>query len=39
MPKLPDGRLVTYPNLGHGLLPVKADVLARIAAFVGGLEP
>jgi pimeloyl-ACP methyl ester carboxylesterase len=38
MPKLPDGRLVTYPKLGHGLLPVRDDVLDRIAAFVAGLD-
>ena len=38
MPKLPDGQLVTYPKLGHGLLPVRDDVLDRIAAFVGGLD-
>jgi predicted alpha/beta-hydrolase family hydrolase len=31
---LPDGRLVTYDGLGHGLLPVRDDVLDRIAAFL-----
>ena len=38
MPLLPDGRLVTYPRLGHGLLPVREDVLDRIAAFLAGLD-
>jgi uncharacterized protein len=38
MRRLPDGQLVTYPKLGHGLLPVRDDVLDRIAAFVGGLD-
>lgn len=32
-------QLVTYPRLGHGLKPVLADVLDRVAAFVGRLEP
>jgi predicted alpha/beta-hydrolase family hydrolase len=27
--------LVTYPRLGHGLLPVLDDVLDRVAAFLG----
>jgi predicted alpha/beta-hydrolase family hydrolase len=39
MPKLPDGRLVTYPKLGHGLLPVREDALDRIVEFLRGLEP
>jgi hypothetical protein len=26
--------LVTYPNLGHGLMPVLDDVLDRVAAFL-----
>jgi len=26
--------LVTYPRLGHGLLPVLDDVLDRVAAFL-----
>ena len=30
----PDGRLVTWPKLGHGLLPVRDDALDRIAAFL-----
>ena len=32
------GTLVTYPNLGHGLLPVREDALDRIAAFIAGLR-
>jgi pimeloyl-ACP methyl ester carboxylesterase len=39
MPALGRGRLVTYPGLGHGLLPVREDVLERIAAFLRELEP
>jgi len=35
---LPDGRLVTYERLGHGLLTVRADVLDRIAAFLLEVE-
>ena len=38
MPTLRRGTLVTYPKLGHGLLPVREDVLDRIAAFVAGLD-
>ncbi len=34
---LPDGELVTYPRLGHGLKAVLEDVLDRTAAFVEGL--
>jgi hypothetical protein len=33
--RLPDAELVTYPRLGHGLLPVLPDVLDRVASFVG----
>lgn len=29
--------LVTYPRLGHGLLPVLPDVLDRVAAFLASL--
>jgi hypothetical protein len=29
---------VTYPKLGHGLLPVLDDALDRVAAFLGGLK-
>jgi predicted alpha/beta-hydrolase family hydrolase len=32
--RLPSAELVTYPRLGHGLKPVLADVLDRVAAFV-----
>lgn len=38
MPLLTHGSLVTYPRLGHGLRPVLDDALARIAAFLRGLE-
>jgi uncharacterized protein len=38
MPALRGGTLVTYPRLGHGLKPVQADALDRIAAFVASLE-
>ena len=37
--KIPGATLVTYPRLGHTLKPVLGDVLDRVAAFVGGLEP
>lgn len=37
VPRLPEGRLVTYPRLGHSLKPVMADALDRIAAFLAGL--
>jgi uncharacterized protein len=30
--------LVTYPKLGHGLLPVLDDVLDRVAAFLESLD-
>ena len=30
--------LVTYPKLGHGVLPVLDDALDRVAAFLGGLQ-
>jgi len=36
IPALSEGRLVTYPGLGHGLLPVRDDALGRIAAFLRG---
>lgn len=39
MPKLRRGELVTYPGLGHGLLPVREDALDRIAAFLARLDP
>jgi predicted alpha/beta-hydrolase family hydrolase len=31
--------LVTYPRLGHGVLPVLDDVLDRVAAFLARIEP
>jgi predicted alpha/beta-hydrolase family hydrolase len=33
--RLANVELVTYPRLGHGLLPVLPDVLDRVAAFLG----
>jgi predicted alpha/beta-hydrolase family hydrolase len=37
---LPEGELVTYPRLGHGLTAVLDDVLDRTAAFIARLpEP
>jgi uncharacterized protein len=32
--RLPSGRLVVYPGLGHDLTTVREDVLDRVAAFV-----
>jgi predicted alpha/beta-hydrolase family hydrolase len=34
LPSLPRAELVTYPGLGHSLLPVLADVLDRIDRFL-----
>jgi pimeloyl-ACP methyl ester carboxylesterase len=34
MPALARGRLVTWPRLGHGLLPVREEVLDTVAAFL-----
>jgi len=34
MPMLAQGRLETWPKLGHGLLPVREAALDRIAAFL-----
>ena len=31
--------LVTYPKLGHGVIPVLDDVLDRVAAFLSIIEP
>ncbi len=42
MPLLAHGRLVTWPRLGHGLLPVREAALDRIVAFlaeVGAADP
>jgi pimeloyl-ACP methyl ester carboxylesterase len=38
MPLLPDGRLETWPRLGHGLLKVREAVLERIVAFLHEVE-
>ncbi len=38
MPTMRNGRLVTYPRLGHNLRPRLDDVLDRVAAFLAGLE-
>ena len=38
MPMLANGRLELWPRLGHGLLPARAAVLERIAAFLADLE-
>jgi predicted alpha/beta-hydrolase family hydrolase len=35
---LADGRLVTYPRLGHSLAPVREEALDRIAAFLRALD-
>ena len=32
--RLPEAQLVTWPRLGHGLLPVKDEALERVAAFL-----
>jgi predicted alpha/beta-hydrolase family hydrolase len=37
--RLPQASLVTYPRIGHGLLPVLDDALDRVAAFVRDLGP
>ena len=36
--RLPQATLVTYPRLGHGLLPVLEDALDRVAAWLVALE-
>ncbi len=35
MPLLPRGRLVTFPRLGHGLLPVLDEALDALVAWLG----
>ena len=35
---LPNAELVTYPRLGHGLLPVLDDALDRTARFLAALS-
>jgi predicted alpha/beta-hydrolase family hydrolase len=37
--ELADAELVTYPRVGHGLLPVLDDAVARIADFAARLDP
>jgi predicted alpha/beta-hydrolase family hydrolase len=37
IPALPDGRLLTFESLGHGLLPVREEALDRIAVFLDGI--
>ena len=34
---LPNAELVTYPRLGHGLLPVLDDALDRVARFLAAI--
>lgn len=34
---LPHAELVIYPGLGHGLLPVREEAAARIAAFLASI--
>lgn len=36
--RLPRARLVTYPRVGHGLLPVLGEALSVAAAFIAGLR-
>ena len=38
MPMLAQGRLETWPKLGHGLLPVREAALDRIVDFLAGVE-
>ena len=35
--RLPAAQLVTWPRIGHGLLPVKDEALARMARFLEAL--
>ena len=36
--RLPTAQLVTWPRIGHGLLPVKDEALARMARFLEALS-
>jgi len=36
--RLPSAELVTYPRLGHGLLPVLDDAIDRVATFLASLD-
>jgi pimeloyl-ACP methyl ester carboxylesterase len=38
MPLLPLGRLVTFPRLGHGLVPVLDEALDALVAWLGGVR-
>jgi predicted alpha/beta-hydrolase family hydrolase len=38
VPLLAEGRLETWPKVGHGLLPVREAALDRIVAFLGEVE-
>ena len=38
MPALAQGRLVTYPRLGHSLKPVLDEALDRMAVFLAGVD-
>jgi pimeloyl-ACP methyl ester carboxylesterase len=37
--RLPAGRLVIYPGIGHGVGPVLDQALDEVAAFVRSLRP
>jgi predicted alpha/beta-hydrolase family hydrolase len=37
--RLPQAELVTFPGVGHGLLPVIDAAMDRVAAFVRQLQP
>ncbi len=37
--RLPSGRLVTYPSVGHGLAPVLDAALDEVRDFIAGLSP
>ena len=38
MPALPNGRLITWPKVGHGLGPVLDEALDDVATFLRGLD-
>jgi len=38
MPTLRNGRLITWPRLGHGLGPVLDEALDEVATFLAGLD-
>lgn len=35
VPRLPHGRLITYPGVGHGVGPVLDEALDEVVAFIG----